>query len=51
VIEEVDETCFWIQFIVDENLLSEKRVLPLLGEAKELTAIFVSARKTIRNNE
>jgi hypothetical protein len=31
-----------------EKLLVAKRVLPLLGEANELTKIFVSARKTIQ---
>jgi four helix bundle protein len=46
VVEEVDEACFWLQFIIDENLLKEIRVLPLLEEAKELASVFVSARKT-----
>jgi four helix bundle protein len=49
VIQEVDETCFWIEFIVDEQLISEKRVVPSFNEAKELTSIFVCARKTPRN--
>ena len=51
VIEEVDESCFWLEFIIDEKLLSEKRVVPLLNEGEELTAIFVSARKTIKNSK
>ena len=51
VIEEVDESCFWLEFIIDEKLLNEKRVVPLLNEAEELTSIFVSARKTIKNNK
>ena len=46
VVEEADETCFWLQFVIDEKLLKEIRVLPLLDEAKELASIFVSARKT-----
>ncbi len=50
VIEEVDEACFWMEFIVDEHLLNAKKVVPLLGEAKELTAIFVSSRKTAKKN-
>ena len=48
VVEEVDEACFWLQFIIDEKLLKENRVLSLLNEAKELASIFVSARKTSR---
>jgi four helix bundle protein len=46
VLEEADETAFWLEFIVDENLLKEKLVKPLLKEAEALTAIFASSRKT-----
>jgi four helix bundle protein len=46
VVEETDETCFWLQFVIDENLLKENLVLPLLNESKELASVFVSARKT-----
>jgi len=48
VLEEVDESHFWFQFIIDEQLLGKDRVLPLLREAEELTAIFISSRKTAR---
>ena len=46
VIEEIDETHFWLEFLVEENLLKKKQVTTLLEEAKELTAIFVASRKT-----
>ena len=49
VIEEADESCFWMEFIIEENLLSEKQVADLLREAKELTAIFVTSRKTTKD--
>jgi four helix bundle protein len=48
VIEEADESYFWLEFIIDENLLKNILVEPLLVEAKELTAIFVASRKTAR---
>ena len=48
VIEEVDETCFWLEFIIDEKLLPKNRVLPLFQEGCELTSIFMSSRKTAR---
>ncbi len=51
VIEETDEACFWLEFIIDELLLKKRLVEPLLNEGRELTAIFVSSRKTIRNNK
>ena len=48
VIEETDEACFWMQFIVDEQLLKKQRVSSLLQEGRELTSILVSSRKTAR---
>lgn len=50
VVEESDESCFWMEFLLDEGLLSKKKVDPLLGESRELTSIFVSARRTTRSN-
>ncbi len=50
VIEESDESCFWMEFLLDEGLLPKKKVDPLLAEGKELTSIFVSARRTTRGN-
>lgn len=46
VIEEADESEFWLEFIVDEKLMEKKKVLPLLNEAHELSSIFVSTRRT-----
>ena len=46
VLEEADESAFWLEFITDENLLKENLVKPLLREANEVTAIFASSRKT-----
>ncbi len=50
VIEEADESYFWFEFIIDENLLKNNLVEPLLKEADELTAIFIASRKTARKN-
>ncbi len=50
VIEEADESHFWLEFIVDENLMQKDLVDPLLQEAYELTAIFIASRKTARND-
>jgi len=48
VLEEIDESAFWLEFVIDEDLLKRKLVEPLLKEADELTAIFFSSRKTAR---
>jgi four helix bundle protein len=49
VIEEVDECDFWIEFALDEKIVESKVALPLMKEAKELTAIFIASRKTIQS--
>lgn len=51
VLEETDESAFWLEFIIDEALLKDNLVEPLLKESEELTAIFVSSRKTARKNK
>lgn len=48
VIEEADETEFWLEFIIDEQLNPKHRVEPLKVEAHELTSIFITSRKTIQ---
>ena len=44
--EEADETCLWLELLIERRLLAPRRVQPLLDEANELTAIFVASRKT-----
>lgn len=51
VVEEADEACYWIEFVVDEELQSERQCSELLQEAKELTSIFAASQKTARNNK
>ncbi len=51
VVEETDESCFWMEFIVDEGLLKKELVEPLLSESDELAAIFIASRKTARLRE
>lgn len=47
VIEEADESEFWLDLIVAAKLLSPERVAALAREADELTAIFVQSRNTV----
>ena len=46
VVEEADESEFWLDFIPRISLLSEARVARDLAEASELTAIFTASHKT-----
>ena len=46
VIEEADESEFWLEFIMDEELMKREKVLPLFTEAHELSSIFITTRRT-----
>ena len=46
VLEEADETEFWLEFAVDEGLVEARRVENLRAEAGEIRAIFLAARRT-----
>jgi len=51
--EEADEAALWLELIIDDKLLPEKKVAPLLKEANEVTAImaasYISASHGNRN--
>ena len=47
--EEADESCYWLELIVDGELLKPRQVSALLQEASELTRIFAASIKTTRN--
>jgi hypothetical protein len=46
VIEEADESAFWMEVTCESGLMSERRLGPLLREANELVAIMTAGRKT-----
>ena len=46
VVEEADESNFWLEFIRDEDLLNNEIVNPLFQESEEIKLIFISSRKT-----
>jgi four helix bundle protein len=48
--EEVDESVFWLEFLVEGEIIKRERMMSLIGEAKELTAIFAASRRTAKNN-
>ncbi|MFD2157867.1 four helix bundle protein [Rubritalea tangerina] len=50
VVEEADETCYWLELIIHGEILPKEKVQDLLNEAHELTAIFASTLKTARQN-
>ncbi|WP_281226023.1 four helix bundle protein [Flavobacterium aquiphilum] len=47
VLEEADETVFWLEIINEKRWLSDLETQKLLDEGNQLTAIFVSSLKTV----
>ncbi len=50
VLEEADESLFWLEFILELKLL-DRALQPLITEADELVRIFKSSRITARKNQ
>jgi len=48
--EEVDESVFWLEFLVESQMMPRRRMTDLIGKAKQLTAIFGASRKTAKEN-
>ena len=46
VLEEVDETLFWLELLTESGIVAESKLKLLLKEANELTAIFCSISKS-----
>jgi four helix bundle protein len=51
VVEEADETAFWLGMITDAGLLPAKKLQPLQMEALELTKIFSASRNTAQRDK
>jgi len=49
--EEADESGYWLQMIIEGELMKAKLVTSLLNEANELVAIMTSSRITIHRGQ
>ena len=49
VLEEADETLFWLEIIKEKLWISKTELDKIWKEGNELTAIFVSSLKTVNN--
>ncbi|MFL6444323.1 MAG: four helix bundle protein [Candidatus Sulfotelmatobacter sp.] len=50
VLEEADESVFWLEMLSDCEVVPLEKLKLLIGEAHELRAIFTASRKTARLN-
>jgi four helix bundle protein len=49
VLEEADESLFWLEIIIAKQWISNSELEVIWKEGNELTAIFVSSLKTVNN--
>jgi four helix bundle protein len=50
VLEECDETCFWLELLEDAEIIASTKLVLLRQEAHELTAIMVASLNTSKRN-
>lgn len=48
VLEEADETVYWLECIRESKLAHEEMLAPILSEARQLAAIFTASLRTAR---
>jgi four helix bundle protein len=48
--EECDESLFWMELLVENNLVKSSRLRDLMSEANEILAIVVASAKTARSS-
>jgi len=46
--EETDESMFWMELLIESNLVQEQLLKDLMSEAQELLAIIVSSIRTVK---
>ncbi|HEY6154514.1 MAG TPA: four helix bundle protein [Candidatus Udaeobacter sp.] len=49
--EEADETAFWLELIIETELLNQAKVNPLLTEASEIVAMMAASKKTATKSQ
>jgi four helix bundle protein len=50
VVEEADETLFWLELLVDAKVVAAAAISPLRDECEELLKIFSSSLATAKSN-
>lgn len=49
VLEEADETAFWLELLLEAEVFPQSKIVGLLHEANELTSIFVTSLRTCKS--
>lgn len=49
--EEADETLYWLELLIEANIMPEAQLAPLMTETDEILAMTVSSIKTLRKRQ
>jgi four helix bundle protein len=49
VLEEADETLFWLELLIESELMPATRLTSLMNETNEITAMTIASLKTLRS--
>ena len=47
VVEEADESIFWMEVLIEAEVIQKPQIITLMNEANEILKVTASARKTI----
>jgi len=51
VVEEADESVFWMEVMIETDIISTEKIKKLMGEGNEILKVAASARKTITDKK
>ncbi len=51
VVEEADETVFWLELLLEAEIVTKSKMKELLNEANELLLIFASSHNTAKQKK
>lgn len=51
VVEEADETAFWLEILIEAEITNNENANRLLNEVSEILAIMAKARKTVSDKK
>jgi four helix bundle protein len=49
--EEADETLYWLELLIEGEIVPESKLKNLITETNEITAMIVSSIKTLKNRQ
>jgi four helix bundle protein len=50
-LKELDESCYWLELVVEAELLPSARLASLLDECNQLLAILTTISKKVKSNQ